>query len=310
MVGKFSGEHSAFDGRVMKTVLVILCFFGFLQGEEVPQGRKTMKYTLSVCAVFKNEAKYLKEWIEYHRIIGVDHFYLYSNNSADDFRKVVNPYLLRRIVTLISWPDNWKDLTDENMVLWILGTQIPAYENAVYVRALKETKWLVFLDVNEYLVPGFDRLKITDILQEYENACGVEIPTLDCFDASRRTVLPKRKLLIETIERVKTSETDALRLTPKLIVKPALCAGFSWPPYQCGFKPYKVPVKLKKGEIEVNRYLNREKIDFGKNNKISALHKPLSGDQMKELLDSGCEVEDPKQDVLRFVPELLKRMGY
>ncbi|KIC71464.1 hypothetical protein DB44_DM00010, partial [Candidatus Protochlamydia amoebophila] len=31
-------------------------------------------YDLSVCAIFKNEAPYLKEWIEYHRLIGVKHF--------------------------------------------------------------------------------------------------------------------------------------------------------------------------------------------------------------------------------------------
>ena len=32
------------------------------------------KYQVSICAIFKNEAKYLKEWIEFHKIIGVEHF--------------------------------------------------------------------------------------------------------------------------------------------------------------------------------------------------------------------------------------------
>ena len=43
-------------------------------------------YDLSVCAIFKDEASYLKEWIEYHKLVGVQHFYLYENeNESDDF---------------------------------------------------------------------------------------------------------------------------------------------------------------------------------------------------------------------------------
>ena len=32
------------------------------------------KYYVSVCAIFKNEGKYLREWIEYHLTAGVEHF--------------------------------------------------------------------------------------------------------------------------------------------------------------------------------------------------------------------------------------------
>ena len=38
------------------------------------------QYEVSICAMYKNEAKYILEWIEYHLMIGVDHFYLYNNN--------------------------------------------------------------------------------------------------------------------------------------------------------------------------------------------------------------------------------------
>ena len=42
-------------------------------------------YNVSACAIFQNEAPYLKEWIEYHRLIGVEHFYLYNNGSTDNY---------------------------------------------------------------------------------------------------------------------------------------------------------------------------------------------------------------------------------
>lgn len=41
-----------------------------------------MKY-LSVVAVMKDELRNLPEWLDFHRRVGVEHFYLYDNNSTD-----------------------------------------------------------------------------------------------------------------------------------------------------------------------------------------------------------------------------------
>ena len=38
------------------------------------------KYKLSITTLFKYEVDFLREWIEYHRAVGVEHFYLYENN--------------------------------------------------------------------------------------------------------------------------------------------------------------------------------------------------------------------------------------
>ena len=35
-------------------------------------------YTLAACAVFWNEKPYLFEWVVYHYLLGVQHFYLYG----------------------------------------------------------------------------------------------------------------------------------------------------------------------------------------------------------------------------------------
>lgn len=51
------------------------------------------QYKVSVCAIFKNEAPYLKEWIEFNRIVGVEHFYLYNNNSEDNYEEIIAPYI-------------------------------------------------------------------------------------------------------------------------------------------------------------------------------------------------------------------------
>jgi hypothetical protein len=59
---------------------------------------------LWVCAIFRDEAPYLREWIEFHRIVGVERFYLYQNRSADAWQEVLQPYLESGLVDLTEWP--------------------------------------------------------------------------------------------------------------------------------------------------------------------------------------------------------------
>ena len=52
------------------------------------------QYKVSIGAIFKNEALYLKEWIEFHRIVGVEHFYLravYQKKYRDSGRLAEKP---------------------------------------------------------------------------------------------------------------------------------------------------------------------------------------------------------------------------
>ena len=59
-----------------------------LMNLSAPKRKIEAKYNVSICAIFKNEALYLKEWIEFHRIVGIEHFYMYNNNSEDNFREI------------------------------------------------------------------------------------------------------------------------------------------------------------------------------------------------------------------------------
>lgn len=94
-------------------VFVLAVFIGGVQAKDY----------LSVCAIFQDEAPYLREWIEYHRLMGAEHFYLYDNDSHDEFLEVLQPYINKRIVTLIDWPSS----RDEE---WV-SHQILAYNHFV-----------------------------------------------------------------------------------------------------------------------------------------------------------------------------------
>ena len=65
----------------------------FKIGAPTVQGAPTV--ALALCAIFRDEALYLEEWLQFHHIHGVEHFYLYDNGSADDPLGVLDPWVGR-----------------------------------------------------------------------------------------------------------------------------------------------------------------------------------------------------------------------
>ena len=114
------------------------------------------KYGVSICAIFKNESPYLKEWIEYNHIVGIDHFFLYNNNSEDDYISVLQPYIDNGIVTLCQWPHNQK--------------QMECYMDCIENYS-SETQWLGFIDIDEFIVPKSTD-NIHDFLKPFEKKYG------------------------------------------------------------------------------------------------------------------------------------------
>ena len=58
-----------------------------------------MTYHLAIAAIFKNETPYLEEWLEYHLLVGFDHFYLYDNDGSNEVRELLAPYFRAGIVS-------------------------------------------------------------------------------------------------------------------------------------------------------------------------------------------------------------------
>ncbi len=80
-------------------------YFGRLV-PDVSRGRKAAAAAkgVALCLRFRDESRYLAEWLEYHHAAGVDHFFLYNNFSSDDFLSVVQPRIAAGQVTLVDWP--------------------------------------------------------------------------------------------------------------------------------------------------------------------------------------------------------------
>lgn len=272
---------------------------------------KSKKYNLSVCSLFKNEAKYFKEWIEFHRLVGVDHFYLYNNSSLDNYINVLDPYFKEGLITLVEWPDLAREQSEEEAYKWSLSTQVTAYENVVKIWGARETKWMVFLDVGEFLVPA-QETNLKNILAAYEGYPGVVL-TSDFYDAAPVNVLPNRRLMIETIELTKAPEQNIQKAVEKTIFKPDECVGFLWPPFKHVFKGSREAIRINKQAMRINQYTNRKRIPwrFAKaKDKMHVDNRILSEEEKNYWLEVGYEIEDQERAIQRFLPEMLKRIGY
>ena len=123
-------------------------------------------YELSIAALFQDEAPYLKEWIEYHRMVGAQHFWLYNDKSHDDWQYVLKPYIDEGLVELIDWSGEESSFRSER--------QVSAYKDALS-RAKGKSSWLALIDVDEFLLPKFDRT-VTDCLSKhFRLAAGVYV---------------------------------------------------------------------------------------------------------------------------------------
>jgi glycosyl transferase family 2 len=60
---------------------------------------------IGVCAIFKDEAPYLLEWLAFHRMIGVDQFVLYDNGSTDGGAELIHASAFAGNVAVIDWPE-------------------------------------------------------------------------------------------------------------------------------------------------------------------------------------------------------------
>lgn len=109
-------------------------------------------HEFSIAAIIKNERNII-EWIEYHRLVGVDHFYIYDNESTDGLKEKLQPYVEKGIVTYIYFPGKYQ--------------QAPAYNHAIE-HFKYDTRWLAIIDGDEYLIPVEEGKTLPEVADEVE----------------------------------------------------------------------------------------------------------------------------------------------
>lgn len=127
--------------------------------KEIKNDNSMPEYYLTVCAIAKDEGPYFKEWIEWHRKKGVAKFYIYDNESKDDTRKILTPYIESGIVEYHYFPGYRK--------------QLAAYDDCIALHRF-DSRWIAFIDLDEFIVPLKDK-SIPEFLNRLEDRPNVEI---------------------------------------------------------------------------------------------------------------------------------------
>ena len=112
--------------------------------------RNNFKYQISIVCIVKNESSYISEWIRYYKSIGIDHFYIYDNESNDD---------------LIDELEVFGDLITYIKINGKLR-QLDAYNNALN-RFSNQTKYLAVIDADEFIYCPENNHKILPVLNHY-----------------------------------------------------------------------------------------------------------------------------------------------
>lgn len=111
------------------------------------------KCYLSVCVYVKNDISYLIEWLEFHKLFGVERFYIYHKNSDSNVWDILLHYAQLKEVVFCHWGDESSHILTYKYWLDNYGT---------------ESEWVAFLELDEFL---FSRQKsdLKKILPIYEN---------------------------------------------------------------------------------------------------------------------------------------------
>ncbi|WP_158859293.1 glycosyltransferase family 92 protein [Lunatibacter salilacus] len=140
----------------MQSLKKLLSFFYTL-------GQSNEENYFSICCYLKDENEYLKEWIDYHQKIGVEHFYLYDNGSKKPVRETIESLNYSSITTVIEIPGKEKHIEAYNHCLRYFGNK---------------SRWIAFIDMDEFLVPKTDDSNLKKFMRKFEPYGGLGVTWL------------------------------------------------------------------------------------------------------------------------------------
>ena len=150
----------------------------------------------------RNEAPYLREWIEYHRLIGFDAFLLLDDGSTDDTPCILQAYAKVGIVIRVPTDIGYNDTKLDKMNDHVFDT-CANYLNSHQDRFDPRNTWMMTHDVDEFvwLKHGTSTISraIRNILRNKPYVRSIEVPRLLFGSADKQHFEPG--LVIDRFQR-------------------------------------------------------------------------------------------------------------
>lgn len=262
------------------------------------------KSYIGACAIFKHETPFLREWIEFHRIVGVERFWMFNNDDdTSESDRVLAPYMGYGFLKNIHWPGRAK--------------QFSAYAKAFELSAIW-VEWLAVLDMDEFLFPvGTDSLQMR--LREYDNPkIGALAVNWQVFGSSG--IQQRQPLVIDAFKR-RADERWAINGHVKSVVRPSRVLGGMRDPHLFSCKPGFITVnengktvispkdnEVSVRKIRINHYFTRSREDFGV--KIKRGRADTGTMRNQSIFSSHDRNEVYDDSACRFLPLLKERLSH
>jgi tetratricopeptide (TPR) repeat protein len=210
------------EASVRGELASILAFAKEFGTSEQKRNSAPANHRLAICSVIKNEGDNLAEWIVYHAELGVDAFYLYDNDSADDTARILDK--LSRKFQIIR-----HKISEQ-------PSQLLGYRHFLTHHRF-EAEWAAFMDGDEFLQPeAGNSLKS---IVERRGACGAIAANWMVFGSAGHPVKPQG-LCIEAFDR-RAEAGDWVNAQFKSIVRPASIVRYTGPHQHLVFGHYEDP---------------------------------------------------------------------
>ena len=149
---------------------------------------KLFLYDLAVVSIMKNEAPYVKEWLDYHILAGVQHFYIYDNESPDNLKEILQPYIDKGIVTYKFYPGK--------------ARQYEAY-NEAFQDYKFFCRYLAFIDADEFIFPQNDKgiVEVVDEVLKDKPRAGALVANIYYFGSNNLETADYTKGVLERFTR-------------------------------------------------------------------------------------------------------------
>ena len=273
-----------------------------LEGDDIVRvDRPAMPY-LAVCACLGYDAPYLHEWIEFHRLVGVERFLLYNNGDREVQRELLAPYVEEGVVVLHEWT--------------VFPPQTPAY-NHLLAHHREGARWVAVIDTDEFLF-GSSGQPLPKVLADYEAWPGVAVNRLTFGTSGHRT---KPEGLV-TENYLGSYDARGHRHIKSIIdpMRTVECLG----PHHFRYEDGNLAVDENHyptlgattaftsfARLRINHYYTRSEAEFlAKLNRLrpdnAAPYPAELWEQYATTLQNGYDV--PDETILRYVPPLKERL--
>lgn len=263
------------------------------------------QYNLAVVAIAKNESPYIAEWLAYHKLQGVEVVFLYDNDSTDNMREVLEPFIADGFVIYNEIHGAKK--------------QYDAYNDAIN-RFGHLCKYMAFIDCDEFLTPmnvGDRLLNLIDSVFEKDENIGGLVVNWCIYGSSGHEKKPEG-LVIENYTSHAQVDFEWNEYI-KSIVKPSSVQFFAhahYPVYKRGFYPVNYQGKFNAlcwnviSEFEglkINHYICKSKEEFVIRRRFASADNGLYRPIDDFYINDRNEVKDTV--ILKYVNDVKRLMS-